>query len=64
MRPWAPSQRRRGERGYVTLFILGIAAAVFMAVAGALQANRLLQESNRRQAGRLQARAALVAVRP
>ncbi len=64
MRPWTPSQRRRGERGYVTLFILGIAAAVYMAVAGALQANRFLQESNRRQAGLLQARAATVAVRP
>lgn len=64
MRPWTPSRRWRGERGYVTLFILGIAAAAYMAVAGALQTNRFLQESNRRQAGLLQVRAATVAVRP
>jgi len=59
-----PPPGGRGERGYITLFVLAIAAAAFMAVAVAMQTNRCLRESNRRQAGLLQARAAAVSVRP
>ena len=52
------------ERGYVTLFVLGLAATVFLALAGAMQTNRCLQDANRRQAQQLQVRAATVTVRP
>lgn len=63
-RPALRSPRRRGERGYITLFILSLAAAAFLAVAGALQTNRCLQEWNRRHAQQLQARAAEIAIQP
>lgn len=55
---------RRGQGGYITLFVLCIAAAIFLAVGGAMQANCYLRDANRRQARQLQARAAEIPVRP
>ena len=58
----SPQFRREG--GYVTLFVLAIAAAIFLALGSAMQANSCLRAANRRQAQQLQARAAEIPVRP
>jgi hypothetical protein len=57
---------RRGTRegGYITIFVLVIAAAIFLALGAAMQANSCLRDANRRQAGQLQARAAEIPLRP
>jgi heme exporter protein D len=55
---------RTRERGYITLFVLALAALVFLALGTALETNACLHEWNRRQAAQLQARAAEIAVRP
>ena len=44
-----PPQLRR-EGGYVTFFVLAIAASIFLALGSAMQANSCLREANRRQA--------------
>jgi heme exporter protein D len=52
------------EGGYITFFVLSIAAAIFLALGAAMQANACLRDANRRQAQQLQARAAEITVRP
>jgi heme exporter protein D len=59
-----PRREDRAQGGYVTLFVLAIAAVIFLALGSALQANSCLRDANRRQAQQLQARAAEIAVRP
>ena len=46
-----------GEAGFITLFVLLISIAAFLALGGLVQANYALHELNRRQAAELQARA-------
>ncbi|NLF18225.1 MAG: hypothetical protein GX595_13390 [Lentisphaerae bacterium] len=64
MRTQRHRDRRRHESGYVTVFILGVAVAVFMVIAGTLQTHRALRAWNQRHAGQLQARAAAIAIAP
>jgi len=54
---------RRGERGFVTIFALGLAACLSITLGLAMQANTSLQNLNRQQAERLQVRAATVPLR-
>ncbi len=63
-RPQSVANVGAREGGYVTLFVLAIAAAIFLALGSALQANSCLRDANRRQAQQLQARAAEITVRP
>ena len=55
---------RRHERGYVTIFILGLATTIFMVIAGTLQTHRTLRAWNQRHAEQLQERAATIAIKP
>ena len=52
------------QRGYVTLFILGIAVAVYLSLAGAMQASRCFQDDTRRHLAGVQHRAESVALAP
>ena len=63
MRTRHPGQARSREGGYVTLFVLCIATAIFLALGSAMQANSCLRDANRRQAQGLQTRAAGIGVR-
>ncbi len=51
------STPRRREAGFASLFVLALAASVFLALSAALQANRSLRDLNKRQADEIQARA-------
>ena len=48
MRNQRHHDRRRHERGYVTIFILGLATTIFMVIAGTLQTHRTLRAWNQR----------------
>ena len=62
--PRSPPDRDPRQRGYVTLFIVAIAAAAFLALAGAMQTNACLREWNRRMHHEVQERAAVIPVNP
>jgi len=51
------ARNRAGQRGFATLFILALAAAMFLLIAGALSGSRTLHEQNRRQLKQVQQRA-------
>jgi hypothetical protein len=55
---------KRRQRGYITVFVLSLAALVFLALGTALGTNSCLHEWNRRQAAQLQNRAAEIVVAP
>ncbi|MBT3378736.1 MAG: hypothetical protein HN742_21490 [Lentisphaerae bacterium] len=50
-----PKQTR--DRGFATLFILALAAAMFLLIVGALSVSRSLDQQNRRQLKDVQERA-------
>jgi len=62
MKPDHGPADRTGQRGYVTLFILGIAVAAYLSLAGAMQASRCFQDDTRRHLVAVQQRAGSVAL--
>lgn len=48
---------RAGQGGFATLFIIAMAATMFLLIAGALAMSRTLHEQNRRQLKQVQERA-------